>query len=525
MKHDVGTETRRAALTAEANENSRAEMSFSQEVLREVAEQVRGAFPRPSDACELVLIDVDPRHVHAFWNIPPATLSGVRAALDLPEDTLALVLRLTELTPRGSLGDSFDIEVLGLQGQFYLDIWGEARRYQGSIGLRRRDGGLAPLAQSNILDLPPLGPSTDKTWREIALPPPSVPAPVRPFPLSALLPTAIGDRNEEPPPPTAPVHSPATEAMAGGPPVPALPSSAAADSKRDEAAGPAPQLPSVADDTIAPTALVLPGSETIRPAAALLTTPIDAASAAPAATGHEPASTAGAAIPPPAAVDRTQAPAIDAWRVPKPPQPSEAAAPSSVPAVTGAAATDAAAGEAASRLAAAEALPPGTEAAGMITAAIAEHEREAVAPLAPFPYYEPDASNEPDAPLAPVESHPPFAPPAAEEPSIPLPAAEALAAEPTSPTEPPPSEGPEPVPLPLENVLSLSSFVMAGGASEFEINAELHIFGHARSGLKLQLFGQPVAIRPDGSFSINRPLPHGALVLSVLLAKNGERND
>ncbi|QNT70511.1 hypothetical protein HQ394_15700 [Defluviicoccus vanus] len=57
---------------------------------------------------------------------------------------------------------------------------------------------------------------------------------------------------------------------------------------------------------------------------------------------------------------------------------------------------------------------------------------------------------------------------------------------------------------------------------EFEVNAELHIFGRAKPGLKLQMFGRPVPIRPDGTFTINRPLPNGAVVLSLLLAKNGE---
>ncbi|MBK8210640.1 MAG: hypothetical protein IPK78_12420 [Rhodospirillales bacterium] len=66
-------------------------------------------------------------------------------------------------------------------------------------------------------------------------------------------------------------------------------------------------------------------------------------------------------------------------------------------------------------------------------------------------------------------------------------------------------------------MLTLSSFALGREAVEFEINAELHIFGRARPGTRLQLFGRPVTLRPDGSFSITRPLPNGALVLSSLL--------
>ncbi|MFO1120175.1 MAG: hypothetical protein U1E38_08825 [Rhodospirillales bacterium] len=71
--------------------------------------------------------------------------------------------------------------------------------------------------------------------------------------------------------------------------------------------------------------------------------------------------------------------------------------------------------------------------------------------------------------------------------------------------------------LPLENVLTLSSFALGRDSVEFEINAELHVFGRARPGTRLQLFGRPVPLRPDGSFSITRPLPAGALVFSSLL--------
>jgi hypothetical protein len=104
----------------------------------------------------------------------------------------------------------------------------------------------------------------------------------------------------------------------------------------------------------------------------------------------------------------------------------------------------------------------------------------------------------------------------------PPPSGEAPAAE-----VPASSSGDEPAPLPLENVVTLSSWVLGRETVEFEINAELHIFGRARAGAQLQLFGRKVTLRPDGSFSITQPLPNGALVLSSLLVdsddEGGER--
>jgi hypothetical protein len=78
------------------------------------------------------------------------------------------------------------------------------------------------------------------------------------------------------------------------------------------------------------------------------------------------------------------------------------------------------------------------------------------------------------------------------------------------------SDLPPLMPLALESVISLSSFTL-GPEVELEINAELRIFGRARPNSTLNLFGRPVPLGPDGTFSITRELPNGALVLPLLL--------
>ncbi|QNT70512.1 DUF4912 domain-containing protein [Defluviicoccus vanus] len=119
-----------------------------------------------------MLLDVDPRHLHAFWNIPPDQIARMRSEVAAFDEDPPLVLRIAEVSPQGKSSGAFDIEVIGLQGQFYVDIWDDARRYQGTIGLRLPDGALATLAPLNVIDLPRGGVSDDNTWREIALPAP-----------------------------------------------------------------------------------------------------------------------------------------------------------------------------------------------------------------------------------------------------------------------------------------------------------------------------------------------------------------
>jgi hypothetical protein len=76
--------------------------------------------------------------------------------------------------------------------------------------------------------------------------------------------------------------------------------------------------------------------------------------------------------------------------------------------------------------------------------------------------------------------------------------------------------------LPL---LSLSSSALAGAPGLLEVHAEVHVFGWARPGSRLRVFGRPVALRPDGSFSVRRPLPEGALVLPLELLPPAEDSE
>ncbi len=122
------------------------------EALRDVAQDVRSCFPRPMLRSELVLIDVDPHQLHAFWNVPIADLETARHALPDREADAPMVLRII-----GAGGtESFDIEVQGLQNQTYVDIWADERSYRAVLGLRRGDGSIVPLLTSELATLPHL---------------------------------------------------------------------------------------------------------------------------------------------------------------------------------------------------------------------------------------------------------------------------------------------------------------------------------------------------------------------------------
>lgn len=108
---------------------------------------------------------------------------------------------------------------------------------------------------------------------------------------------------------------------------------------------------------------------------------------------------------------------------------------------------------------------------------------------------------------------------------------------PASPVDPAPENASEPAvapllpkasvpvntaasPLSLDSYVSLSSFEPGRPVVALEVNVELHIYGRAKPGTELTLYGQPVPLRPDGTFSIRKPLPQGAIVLPLLAVES-----
>jgi hypothetical protein len=60
-----------------------------------------------------------------------------------------------------------------------------------------------------------------------------------------------------------------------------------------------------------------------------------------------------------------------------------------------------------------------------------------------------------------------------------------------------------------------SSLLGRAPGDELEVHVELHVHGRVHPGDALRLFGEPVPVRPDGSFSYRRPLPEAVLFVPV----------
>jgi hypothetical protein len=70
---------------------------------------------------------------------------------------------------------------------------------------------------------------------------------------------------------------------------------------------------------------------------------------------------------------------------------------------------------------------------------------------------------------------------------------------------------------------ALSSGVfLSSGPADLEIHAELHVWGRAAPGARIDVFGRQVRVGADGRFSLRRSLDDPGLLARALLAEGAE---
>jgi len=160
-----------------------------------VSQEIATFFPQPFRRTRVVLMVVDPHHVHAYWHIRMDDIERAREQVGEGADSAPLVLRFYDVTmidfSRQPAHGQFDVAVHGLVNNWYVDLWADGRSYVADIGLRRPDGSLVALARSNFVHTPPAGQAAycgrgalllerDGSVREVDI---STPAPAGPWPM------------------------------------------------------------------------------------------------------------------------------------------------------------------------------------------------------------------------------------------------------------------------------------------------------------------------------------------------------
>jgi hypothetical protein len=120
--------------------------------LLDLLESITTEAALPAGRTELILVEIDPHRAHAYWNIEPEKMASGRT----------LVMRVYDVTSTGDPDhpdQSFDVEIQGAQGRWYLDFWRDERTFVADIGYRNSAGGLDVLARSNHVTTPPAQPA------------------------------------------------------------------------------------------------------------------------------------------------------------------------------------------------------------------------------------------------------------------------------------------------------------------------------------------------------------------------------
>jgi len=355
----------------------------------------------PVGGTELILLEIDPHRAHVCWNIDPGQSISSNP----------LILRVYDITESGSIASanqSFDVEIFGLQGRWYLDLWRDDRTFVAQIGYLNTDGSLHVLAESNSVKTPPAEPIELKSngghvdhlgnplhteWPGDA-----------PVPVAEPTPTEIA----------------AEEMIAEGAPAPIV----VEPVKLLD-----PEFP-VVDWPPGP----MDSESLIERAAKQDAHPVETAVDAVQAAGDAAVAFAEEIM---TGVEKTF------------PDPEQLI----------------------------ESFTENNEAIQAFYDAVA-HDKSAEQPA---PHYEQPGNQ--------------------AETSSPPPALQSA---------------------PLEQIVGLSSNEHTNRDVLLEVHAELHIYGRSKPNTELTLYGQIVKTRPDGSFSVRRPLPHGAVILPLLYTQKGD---
>jgi len=106
----------------------------------------------------LVLLVVDPYLIHAYWEISPERL---RAAIELAGQAKGVLRFYKEgkTASKDIFPESFDIEIDLQSRNWYVHLWSPEESLSADLALKKRDGTLITLIQSQVAHMPRVRPA------------------------------------------------------------------------------------------------------------------------------------------------------------------------------------------------------------------------------------------------------------------------------------------------------------------------------------------------------------------------------
>lgn len=153
--HNYGPTEQKTELTSKAHQ----EYLSNPDELTEISNEVSQYFTQPISDTRLVLMEIDPYRVHAYWNVDENDLAHIQKELGKSLKDAQLVLRIYDISYiyyNGTNAHShFDIEIQGLRNNWYIDLWSSAKSYCADLGFRLPSGDFHAITHSNVIHAPP----------------------------------------------------------------------------------------------------------------------------------------------------------------------------------------------------------------------------------------------------------------------------------------------------------------------------------------------------------------------------------
>ena len=132
---------------------------ITQEEMLRYSAEILSLFPPPPDRTELVLMEVDPFRMHAYWHVDVIDLT--QALRESGSAESPLVVRMYEVSgdtqAEAQASFVFDLEVEENVTNRYITVRKSGRSYEAQLGVRKADGTLVHLVSSERVYLPRAG--------------------------------------------------------------------------------------------------------------------------------------------------------------------------------------------------------------------------------------------------------------------------------------------------------------------------------------------------------------------------------
>lgn len=106
----------------------------------------------------IVLMDIDPYRLHAYWEITHRDKKRITEQLDEPSHPQKNIIRVYDVTyihfDGNNANSYFDIEIDEDKGNWYINIWSPHKSLCAEIGMKSLQGNFHPIARSNFIDTP-----------------------------------------------------------------------------------------------------------------------------------------------------------------------------------------------------------------------------------------------------------------------------------------------------------------------------------------------------------------------------------